>query len=49
MAKATAKDLLLMFDRPTEPVFMPKGENNTVFEVPSEYLVSRSTDFDYDG
>ncbi|KAL1131636.1 hypothetical protein AAG570_011249 [Ranatra chinensis] len=34
-----AKILLNMFDRPTEPVFMPKGDNNSVFDVPSEYLV----------
>jgi hypothetical protein len=43
MAKASPSNLLLMFDRPTEPVFMPKGENNTVFDVPSEYLVSLPT------
>jgi hypothetical protein len=30
-----------MFDRPTEPIFMPKGDNNNVaFDVPSSLLVS---------
>lgn len=36
----SAKDLLYLFDRPTEPVFMPKGDVNAVFDVPEEYLVS---------
>jgi hypothetical protein len=38
---AQPKDLLLMFDRPTEPIFMPKGDNNSVaFDVPPALLVS---------
>ncbi|XP_073975570.1 phenoloxidase 2-like [Rhodnius prolixus] len=37
----SAKDLLYLFDRPTEPVFMPKGDVNAVFDVPEEYLVDR--------
>jgi hypothetical protein len=38
---AQSQDLLLMFDRPTEPIFMPKGDNNNVaFDVPSSLLVS---------
>jgi hypothetical protein len=40
---AQSQDLLLMFDRPTEPIFMPKGDNNNVaFDVPSSLLVSIS-------
>jgi ethanolamine utilization protein EutQ (cupin superfamily) len=30
---------LSMFERPTEPVFIPKGEKNIVFDVPNDYLV----------
>jgi hypothetical protein len=37
-----ANKILLLFDRPTEPVFMPKGDNNATFDVPQEYLVSKS-------
>lgn len=33
-------NLLYLFDRPTEPVFLKKGENNVSFDVPQEYLVS---------
>lgn len=33
-------DLLSLFERPTEPVFMPKGKNKIVYDVPSEYIVS---------
>ena len=40
-----AEKILLLFDRVTEPVFMPKGEKNAVFDVPQEYLV-RSLIFD---
>lgn len=29
-----------LFDRPGEPVFLPKGDDNAVFDVPSEYIVS---------
>ncbi|XP_058805148.1 phenoloxidase subunit 1-like [Phymastichus coffea] len=32
------KNLLLLFDRPSEPVFVPKGENKVGFEVPASYL-----------
>ncbi|XP_030746161.1 phenoloxidase 1-like [Sitophilus oryzae] len=35
---ADKKDLLLLFDRPKEPVFMPKGDGKKVFSVPVEYL-----------
>lgn len=29
-----------LFDRPGEPIFLPKGDDNAVFDVPSEYIVS---------
>ncbi|XP_019754719.2 phenoloxidase 1 [Dendroctonus ponderosae] len=32
------KNLLLLFDRPQEPVFMPKGDQKKAFAVPPEYL-----------
>ncbi|XP_049822106.1 phenoloxidase 1-like [Aethina tumida] len=32
------KHLLLLFDRPKEPVFMAKGRKNTVFKVDKDYL-----------
>ncbi|XP_061400199.1 phenoloxidase 2-like [Musca vetustissima] len=35
------KNLLLLFDRPTEPVFMQKGKTSTVFDVPDKYLTKR--------
>lgn len=40
---ADKKNLLLLFDRPQEPVFMEKGETNSssVFEVPDTYLTDR--------
>jgi len=34
------KNILLLFDRPQEPVFMPKGDQKKAFAVPPEYLVS---------
>lgn len=33
-------NLLLFFDRPTEPCFMQKGDDKAVFELPDNYLVS---------
>lgn len=33
------KNLLLLFDRPQEPVFVPKGKNKASFEVPPSFLV----------
>lgn len=33
------KNLLLLFDRPNEPVYIPKGEEKINFDVPPEYLV----------
>ncbi|XP_063628353.1 phenoloxidase subunit 1-like isoform X1 [Cydia splendana] len=31
------QDLLLFFDRPTEPCFMQKGDDNAVFQLPEHY------------
>lgn len=33
------QDLLLLFDRPQEPVFAPKGDRQAVFEVSQDFLV----------
>lgn len=33
------QNLLLLFDRPQEPVFMAKGDKKAVFDVPNDYLV----------
>ncbi|XP_077289769.1 prophenoloxidase 2 [Arctopsyche grandis] len=38
---ANKNNLLLLFDRPSEPVFVPKGENKTVFDVPDKFLTDR--------
>jgi tyrosinase len=35
------KNLLLLFERPQEPVFMEKGRDNTVFDVPDHYFTDR--------
>lgn len=32
---------LSLLERPTEPVFMPKGDKNIILDVPQNYLVSR--------
>lgn len=44
MAKTlTAKDkesFLYLFDRPSEPLVIAKGENKVVFDVPEDYVVS---------
>lgn len=31
--------ILLLFDRPNEPIFLPKGPKNTVFVLPDHYWV----------
>lgn len=31
-------DILYLFDRPAEPVYVPKGENRVAFQVPANYL-----------
>lgn len=38
---ADKKNLLLLLDRPLEPVFMEKGPNNAKFDVPSQLLTDR--------
>lgn len=38
--ESNKSNLLLLFDRPQEPVFVAKGEQRAVFDVPNEYLVS---------
>lgn len=39
------KNILLLFDRPQEPSFMPKGEGDgkKVFDIPNDFLVSRES------
>ncbi|XP_011494200.1 PREDICTED: phenoloxidase 2-like [Ceratosolen solmsi marchali] len=34
----SAKNLLLLFDRPHEPVYVPKGNKQVVLDVPTNYL-----------
>ncbi|XP_023292337.2 phenoloxidase 2-like [Lucilia cuprina] len=41
MSSANKENLLLLFDRPTEPVFMEKGKTSTVFDVPDKFLTDR--------
>lgn len=38
---ANRKNLLLLLDRPLEPVFMEKGPNNAKFDVPNQLLSDR--------
>jgi tyrosinase len=38
---ASSKNLLLLFDRPGEPVFMPKGKDKAVFDVPSNFFTEK--------
>ncbi|XP_065368855.1 phenoloxidase 2-like [Calliphora vicina] len=38
---ANKHDILLLFERPTEPVFVPKGRNVTLFDVPRKFLTDR--------
>jgi hypothetical protein len=38
---ADKKNLLLLLERPGEPVFTPKGKDNAVFQVPSKFLEER--------
>lgn len=39
MSANTKKHLSLLFDRPQEPVFVAKGDEKTVFDIPNNYLV----------
>lgn len=41
---ADKKNLLLLFDRPQEPVFVEKGPKSSVFDVPSNFLPDRYRD-----
>ncbi|XP_026816301.1 phenoloxidase 1-like [Rhopalosiphum maidis] len=34
-------NILFLFDRPTEPIFIGKGDENVSFDVPAEYLTDR--------
>lgn len=42
-AEATVEQLQYLFDRPSEPIFLPKesdkNDKKVVFDVPNEYLV----------
>ncbi|KAM7343703.1 phenoloxidase 2-like [Cochliomyia hominivorax] len=38
---ADKQNLLLLFERPNEPVFMEKGKTVTVFDIPDNFLVDR--------
>lgn len=38
---ADKKNLVLLFERPQEPVFVEKGRNKSVFDVPDNYLRDR--------
>lgn len=38
---AKKENLLLLFERPQEPVFVEKGPKKTVFDVPSKFLTDR--------
>lgn len=42
VTNANTRNLLLLFDRPTEPVFQPRKEN-TVFAVPTDFLGDQYT------
>ncbi|XP_027839310.1 phenoloxidase 2-like [Aphis gossypii] len=38
---ADKNNILYLFDRPTEPIFIGKGDDNVSFDVPTEYLIDR--------
>lgn len=38
---ADKKNLLLLFERPGEPIFTPKGKQRAVFEVPDNFLTEK--------
>ena len=43
-ANLTAEDdvcFLYLFDRPGEPLVVPKGDRKVVFDIPEEYVVCR--------
>lgn len=37
---ADKKNLLLLYQRPLEPSFVPKGDKKAVFDIPENYLVN---------
>ena len=41
MSQIKSDDLLLLFERPREPVFTTKDNGNTAIEVPQEFLTDR--------
>lgn len=45
---ADKKNLLLLFERPQEPVFVEKGANKSVFDVPADFLPERFRDIGMD-
>lgn len=45
---AKKENLLLLFDRPQEPVFVEKGPKRAVFDVPSAFLTDRFKDIGVD-
>lgn len=45
---AKKENLLLLFEHPQEPVFIAKGPNNTVFDVPRSFLTERFRDIGAD-
>lgn len=40
-------NILYLFDRPSEPLFIAKGEDNVSFDVPTDYWVSLSIIYEY--
>lgn len=38
---ADKKNLLLLFDRPQEPIFVAKGNQKAVFDLPDNFLTDR--------
>lgn len=45
---ANKQNLLLLFERPQEPVFIEKGPNKAVFDVPSDFIPERYRDIGMD-
>lgn len=45
MGEKAAEGLLYLFDRPTEPVFVPKGDKQVSFDVPENFLVKQRTKY----
>lgn len=40
-AMTDKNNILYLFDRPTEPIFTGKGEDNVSFDIPADYYVSQ--------